>query len=360
MSIARTKVHNNVYWKVALEVLVMFHGTFVAISTNNAPWAMFLFGFAAIFFITQIYGINLSKKQILISQLSFLVITIIVYLLPGRSFSDINEVVRIPFIEYLLVFVFVYVIYLPIYLNKYLKVSKWIKRILAGILITLLILMGAMIIFSQNPYQAEPEMYDYRVVDEAVISQVVEDGSSITYIPVGSYTTNIVFIPGGKVVPEAYTYLATELANEGYKVTVIKPLLNLAILSPNQAAKYLEADKVNVVIGHSLGGVVASMVTEKNDEVDMLIMMGSYNIKPITSAKTLTIRAEHDINLDTDAYNEAMTTVTYLTEEYIEDGNHAYFGYYGEQRGDGTATISNKEQQDLVVSLILDYIENNN
>ena len=120
MSLSRTKMHQNRYWNFSLEILVLFHGTFVAVDTKNAPWAMFLFGFAAVFFITQIYGLKLPKWIIHMTQALFVVITLITYsgLIGERSFADINEVFRIPVIEYVLVFVFVLVIYIPFFIKK--------------------------------------------------------------------------------------------------------------------------------------------------------------------------------------------------------------------------------------------------
>lgn len=120
MSLARTKMHNNIYWKVVLEVTVLFHGTFVAFDTNNAPWAMFLFGFAIIFFVTQIYGLKIKKLYIHISQALFFILVIITYtgIIGDRSLKNIEEIFRIPVIDYLLVFVFVYVIYLPIFIKR--------------------------------------------------------------------------------------------------------------------------------------------------------------------------------------------------------------------------------------------------
>lgn len=125
MSLAKTKMHQNRYWNFTLEILVLFHGTFVAIDTQNAPWAMFLFGFAIIFFVTQIYGLKLPKWIIHLSQGLFVIITLITYsgLIGERTFIDINEVFRIPVIDYILVFVFVYAIYFPIYIKKKLKRS---------------------------------------------------------------------------------------------------------------------------------------------------------------------------------------------------------------------------------------------
>ena len=44
-------------------------------------------------------------------------------------------------------------------------------------------------------------------------------------------------------------------------------------------------------------------------------------------------------------------------EEYcLEGGNHARFGSYGEQVGDGTATISREAQISLAVEHIAEFI----
>ncbi len=45
------------------------------------------------------------------------------------------------------------------------------------------------------------------------------------------------------------------------------------------------------------------------------------------------------------------------TELCIEGGNHAWFAYYGEQEGDGTATITKEEQQRQTVEAILNMIQ---
>ena len=118
-------MHQNIYWTFALEVLVLVHGTVVAFTTENAPWAMFLFGFAVILFVTQIYGLKLKKGFIRISQILFVLVTLFTYsgVVGSRSFADINEVFRIPVIDYVLVFVFVYAIYLPFFIKQ-----KWFAK----------------------------------------------------------------------------------------------------------------------------------------------------------------------------------------------------------------------------------------
>lgn len=123
LSLTRTKIHNNIYWKFFLEILVLFHGFIVAFTTENAPWTMFLFGFAVVFFVTQIYGLKLNKKVIMVSQLIFVLLALFTYsgLVGDRTFSDINEIFRIPVIDYVLIFVFVYGIYLPLFIKRRLQ-----------------------------------------------------------------------------------------------------------------------------------------------------------------------------------------------------------------------------------------------
>ncbi len=55
-----TRIHVNRYWTFTLEVLVLFHGTLVALYQGNGLWPMFLFGFGGIFIITQMHGLGLK------------------------------------------------------------------------------------------------------------------------------------------------------------------------------------------------------------------------------------------------------------------------------------------------------------
>ena len=120
LSLSRTKLHNNRYWGFTIEIMVLIHGTIVAFTTQNAPWAMFLFGFAIVFFVTQIYGLKLKKWAIMASQGLFVILVLLSYtgVLTDRSIADIHEIFRIPVIDYVLVFVFVYVIYVPYFIKK--------------------------------------------------------------------------------------------------------------------------------------------------------------------------------------------------------------------------------------------------
>lgn len=351
MSFARTKIHQNKYFNLTLEVMVLFHGTSVALYSGNAPWSMFLFGFAAIFFVTQIYGIGISKKWIHLSQVVFVLLALGTYsgIFNNRQLYEINEVFRIPFIEYFLVFVFVYVIYVWIKI----PLKKWIKNIIMSIFLIIVALYSVLVIYTMSSYYPEPEMNSYLVDVEGL--DRVESNGSIVY-EFQTYETHIVLVPGGKVIPVAYEYLAYNIAKEGYKVTIVKTPFQLAILNPYQANKYFEEDKENIIIGHSLGGVVASMNASKED-YDALIIMGSYPIADVQDVETVLLVGSEENLLDNQKYQEAQESLTNGYEHIIEGGNHAYFGYYGEQKGDNDAILTNKEQQDYVIGFILDFID---
>ena len=59
-----TRQHVDRGWTVSLEAFVLLHGTMVAwLSIENQSWTRFLFGFAAIFVITQMHGLGWSARQ---------------------------------------------------------------------------------------------------------------------------------------------------------------------------------------------------------------------------------------------------------------------------------------------------------
>jgi len=72
-------------------------------------WPMFFFGFAGLFVVTQMYGLGLSKWGRWGFLAAYVAGVLVVY--NGR-WADINEIIRIPFIEYGLVFVLAGIIWL--------------------------------------------------------------------------------------------------------------------------------------------------------------------------------------------------------------------------------------------------------
>lgn len=98
-----TRIHINKYWTFTQEILVLFHGTTVAIMQGNGLWPMFFFGFGGIFIITQMYGLNLSRW----AKWAFLALYIagVVFIYSGRGPSHLWEPIAIPLIDYLSVVV---------------------------------------------------------------------------------------------------------------------------------------------------------------------------------------------------------------------------------------------------------------
>ena len=117
-----TKMHVNKYWKVLLEVFVLFHGTLVAIMLGQEVWPMFFFGFAGLFVITQMHGIGLKswQKWAILS----IYIAAIVFVYSDRGLEYLNEVIRIPLIEYLLALLFAGVTWVGLKMVKLTKKSS--------------------------------------------------------------------------------------------------------------------------------------------------------------------------------------------------------------------------------------------
>jgi hypothetical protein len=98
-----TRVHINRWWTVTQEVMVLFHGTIVALLQGNNLWPMFAFGFGGIFVITQMHGLGLSLR--VRGALLAIYAALAVWVYSGRGLVKLNEIIRIPLIEYLAVFV---------------------------------------------------------------------------------------------------------------------------------------------------------------------------------------------------------------------------------------------------------------
>ena len=98
-----TRVHTNKWWTAVLEVMVLVHGVTVALVAGQEFWPMFLFGFAGIFIVTQMHGLGLSRAVRWVIGLGF--VASIVWVYSGRGWANLDEVARIPVIDYLLVIV---------------------------------------------------------------------------------------------------------------------------------------------------------------------------------------------------------------------------------------------------------------
>lgn len=238
--------------------------------------------------------------------------------------------------------------------------KKWFKVIkitLISLLSVFILMVVALFLYTRDSYKPTDEMYD--TIEQLDIStiEVVNAFDHIRFV-VDQPKKNIVIIPGGKVKPDSYQYLAVQLALSGYDVTIIKTLFNLAILTPNYGARFLKEDIENVVIGHSLGGTVASMISSGNKKVTDIVFLASYPISDVSDKHVLVITAEFDLVLNQASLTKSTSLLPtdYVSFE-IQGGTHAQFGWYGKQKGDGEALISTKTQQDIIVLQIVNFIE---
>jgi hypothetical protein len=114
-----TRVHINRFWTALQEVMVLVHGTLVAVYQGNGLWPMFFFGFAAMFVVTQMHGLRLPAWVRWTVGAAFVAGVLLVY--SQRGWANINEVVRIPVIEYLAVAVLALVFGLGI------RIANWVR-----------------------------------------------------------------------------------------------------------------------------------------------------------------------------------------------------------------------------------------
>ena len=126
-SLFLTRIHVNKWWTLTQEVAVGVHGTLVAVLQGNNLWQMFAFGFAGIFIVTQMHGLKFSRLTRGIILGVFIVATLAVY--SQRGWVQLNEILRIPLIEYLAVFFMAGLIALGLWIAGHVKASKALMEV---------------------------------------------------------------------------------------------------------------------------------------------------------------------------------------------------------------------------------------
>lgn len=174
----------------------------------------------------------------------------------------------------------------------------------------------------------------------------------------------IIFYPGAKVEYTAYLPLFMELAEQGVDSFLVKMPCNLAMFGMNKAGDIMQSyDYENwYLAGHSLGGAMgAAYVAEHIEDFDGIIFLASYPTKDLKAEnfEVLSIYGSEDTVLNMEKVEEGRNFMPEnYTEVRIEGGNHAQFGAYGLQEGDGVATIAAAEQVQQTVDAILSLVEN--
>lgn len=118
-SLFLTRIHVNRWWTLFQEVLVLIHGTIVAIMQGNQIWPMFAFGFGGVFVITQMHGLGLKNWVKYMILVIYLAAAGLVY--NQRGWVQLNEIIRIPLIDYLAVFILAGLLWLVMRLIRLVK-----------------------------------------------------------------------------------------------------------------------------------------------------------------------------------------------------------------------------------------------
>ncbi len=166
--------------------------------------------------------------------------------------------------------------------------------------------------------------------------------------------TGLIFYPGGLVDPAAYAPLMKSLSDQGITTVIVPMPLDLAIFGVNKATDVIAAYpeiKHWIISGHSLGGsMAAEFVKGHPSAVDGIAFMAAYpadstNLSALP-IKVVSIHGSNDgLATEPKIQNSLKNLPADTKVVTIDGGNHAQYGNYGPQAGDGAATISREEQQ---------------
>ncbi|MGB9685667.1 MAG: alpha/beta hydrolase [Rectinema subterraneum] len=189
-------------------------------------------------------------------------------------------------------------------------------------------------------------------------------------------STGFIFYPGGLVDPAAYAPLMKRLSDAGLFSVIVPMPLDLAIFSIDAAKRVMDAyPEIQhwIIGGHSLGGSMAAEFLKKNPGLagqsatggtseshrvlDGLVLLASYPAKTTDLSgfpiRVVSIYGSNDGVLSSEFESSLLQLPPRTQLIRIEGGNHAQFGNYGPQKGDGTATISREAQQERTAEPIV-------
>ena len=229
--------------------------------------------------------------------------------------------------------------------------KKRFQRILIGLLLLIILLLGAFYIYTSDYYRAD-EVAIAVMQSEAIT--LVED-NFIVLSPNVPGDTAVIFYPGAKVEYISYLPLMEKIKQSSNVTCIlVKMPFNMAIFDSNAANKIISRfpDIENwYIAGHSMGGAMASDYASKNqDKIRGLLLFGAYIYGNYPDENALTVYG---------SFNTSVEEKINYTENIvvIEGGNHAQFGNYGKQKGDPDATISSEEQQNIAVAAVHQFLE---
>ena len=241
------------------------------------------------------------------------------------------------------------------------------KVVILVILCLVVLMAGGFILWAQGASPADDTAL--LAMAGAAEAKVTDKGAYVFFDPIPSAGASVkgkaglIFYPGGKVKPEAYAPLLLQVAASGHPAVLCRMPLNLAVLKSGAVANVfaMRSDTRWAIGGHSLGGSMAAFFACKHpDAVAGLVLLGSYpaegNSFASSTLPVLSIFGSRDMGIEKiRQYKPLLPASTAFLE--LEGGNHAQFGNYGFQAGDGTATMPRLEQQNLSLKAIVHFLD---
>ena len=234
----------------------------------------------------------------------------------------------------------------------------WKKK---GVFAVTLILVFAVVClwYINDYYESDVTMQQY-FQDDSIVE--MEENDYGLYMDGPGDESALIFYPGAKVEYTAYVPLLWQLAEKGVDVFLIKMPCNLAFLGQNKAEDVMRKYEYEkwYLGGHSLGGAMAAFYAAKHpDELDGMVLLAAYSTKDLHEEdfSVVSLYGSEDGVLNMDKIEKSRSNMPKnYTEICIEGGNHAQFGNYGVQKGDGAASISREEQQNQTAEAIYKMI----
>ena len=225
--------------------------------------------------------------------------------------------------------------------------------------VSMILILATGVWYIKDYYRSEVTVQEYIDKGDVTITKI-NDGLFLDGI---GKEDALVFYPGGKVEYTSYLPLLYQLAKEGIDCFLVKMPCNLAFLGIEKADDIMErySYKNWYLSGHSLGGAMAAVyAADEIEDIDGLVLLAAYPTAKLYKKNffTISLYGSEDKVVNFKKIEEGRNYVSEnYTEICIEGGNHAWFGNYGQQKGDGTASITREEQQKQVVDAVLDIVE---
>ncbi len=236
------------------------------------------------------------------------------------------------------------------------KMSKK-KVALLVIVLLLVVLLGGSYIYISDYYHAMDEAKEALGGSDEVKVTEIADGY---FFDGAGENSAMIFYPGGKVEYTSYAPLMEKISAGGVDCFLLEMPANLAVFGGDMAADIMEDYDYDhwIMAGHSLGGVMAaSFAADHSDSIDGLVLLASYSTEDLseTDLEVLSIVGSNDGVLNQEKATENATNLPEgYTDVVIAGGNHANYGSYGAQDGDGEASISRAKQQQVVADDVIE------